>query len=129
MPSGASLCGVTSNMRHQKSGRKFNMAPDQRKALLTGLACQLLEHEKIKTGVARAKEMRPLVEEAITLGKRGDLHARRQAISMLRNKKIVYKLFNDVAPRYAGRSGGYTRIIRLGRIGKQSAESARIELV
>ena len=105
------------------------MAPDQRKALLTGLACQLLEHEKIKTDVARAKEMRPLVEEAITLGKRGDLHARRQAISLLRNKKIVYKLFNDVAPRYADRKGGYTRIVKLGPRPGDGSEQAYIELV
>ena len=116
-------------MRHQKSGRKFNMAPDQRKSLLTGLACQLLEHEKVKTGVARAKEVRPLVEEAITLGKRGDLHAWRQAISLLRNKKIVYKLFNDVAPRYADRNGGYTRIIKLGPRPGDGSEQAYIELV
>jgi large subunit ribosomal protein L17 len=116
-------------MRHQKSGRKFNMAPDQRKALLSGLACQILEHEKIKTGVARAKEVRPLVEEVITLGKRGDLHARRQAIAMLRNKKIVYKLFNDVAPRYADRHGGYTRIIKLGPRPGDGSEQAYIELV
>lgn len=68
-------------MRHQNSGRKFNMAPDQRRALLSGLACQVLEHEKVMTGVVRAKEVRPLVEQVITLGKRGDLHARRQAIS------------------------------------------------
>ena len=129
LPSGASLCGVTSNMRHQKSGRKFNMAPDQRRSLLSGLACQVLEHEKIKTGVARAKEVRPMVEEVITLGKRGDLHARRQAIAMLRNKKIVYKLFNDVAPRYKDRNGGYTRIIKLGPRPGDGSEQAYIELV
>jgi len=116
-------------MRHQNSGRRFNMAPDQRKALLTGLACQLLEHEKVKTGVARAKEVRPLVEEAITLGKRGDLHARRQAISLLRNKKIVYKLFNDVAPRYADRHGGYTRIMKIGQRPGDAAPMSILELL
>ena len=116
-------------MRHQNSGRKFNMAPDHRKALLTGLACQILEHEKIKTGVARAKEVRPLVEEAITLGKRGDLAARRQAIAKLRNKEIVYKLFNDVAPRYADRNGGYTRIVKLGPRQGDACEMAYLELV
>ena len=116
-------------MRHQNSGRKFNMAPDQRRALLSGLACQVLEHEKIKTGEARAKEVRGVVEEAITLGKRGDLHARRQAISMLLNKTIVYKLFNDVAPRYADRRGGYTRIIKLGPRQGDGAEQVYIELV
>src|SRR5271157_5770925 len=99
-------------MRHQKQGRKFNMAPDQRRALLSGLAVAVLQHEKVRTGEARAKEVRSVVEQAITLGKRGDLAARRQAIAMLRNKEIVYKLFNDVAPRYADRSGGYTRIVK-----------------
>src|SRR5664280_2549248 len=116
-------------MRHQNSGRKFNMAPDQRRALLSALACPVLEHEKIKTGEARAKEVRGVVEEAITLGKRGDLHARRQAISMLRNKTIVYKLFNDVAPRYSSRNGGYTRIIKLGPRPGDGSEQAYIELV
>ena len=116
-------------MRHQNSGRKFNMAPDQRRALLSGLACQLLEHEKIKTGVARAKEVRPMVEEAITLGKRGDIAARRQAIAMLRNKEIVYKLFNDIAPRYSERNGGYTRIIKLGPRQGDGAEMVFLELV
>jgi large subunit ribosomal protein L17 len=116
-------------MRHQNAGRKFNMAPDQRRALLAGLACQLLEHEKIKTGAARAKEMRGVVEQAITLAKRGDLHARRQAIALLRNKKVVYKLFNDIAPRYADRKGGYTRIVKLGPRPGDGAEQAYIELV
>jgi large subunit ribosomal protein L17 len=116
-------------MRHQKRGRKFNMAPDQRRALLSGLAVALLEHEKIKTGEARAKEVRSLVEQAITLGKRGDLAARRQAIAMLRNKQIVYKLFNDIAARYGQRSGGYTRIVKLGpRVG-DGAEMVYLELV
>lgn len=116
-------------MRHQKSGRKFNMAPDQRRALLSGLACQLLEHEKIQTGALRAKEVRALVEQAITLGKRGDLHARRQAIALLHNKKIVYKLFNDIAPRYKTRTGGYTRVIKLGPRPGDGSEQAYIELV
>lgn len=116
-------------MRHQNSGRKLNMAPDQRKALLSGLACQVLEHEKIKTGVVRAKEVRPLVEQVITLGKRGDLHARRQAIALLRNKKIVYKLFSDVAPRYKERNGGYTRIVKIGPRQGDGSEQAYIELI
>ena len=116
-------------MRHQNSGRKFNMAPDQRRSLLSGLACQVLEHEKVKTGVARAKEVRPMVEEAITLGKRGDVHARRQAIAMLRNKKIVYKLFNDVAPRYADRNGGYCRVIKAGIRASDASPMAIIEFV
>ena len=116
-------------MRHQKSGRKFNMTPDHRSAMLAGLACQLLEHEKIKTGEARAKEVRGVVEQAITLGKRNDLHARRQAVSLLRNKKIVYKLFSDVGPRYGSRNGGYTRIVKLGPRQGDGAEQVYLELV
>jgi len=116
-------------MRHQKQGRKFNMAPDQRKALMCGLACALLEHEKIKTGEARAKEVRLLAERVITLGKRGDLAARRQAIAMLRNKKIVYKLFNDIAPRYAERNGGYTRMVKVGPRPGDGSEMVYLELV
>jgi large subunit ribosomal protein L17 len=116
-------------MRHQNSGRKFNMAPDHRAAMLAGLACQLLEHEKIKTGEARAKEVRGVVEQAITLGKRNDLHARRQAVSLLRNKKIVYKLFSDVSPRYESRNGGYTRIVKLGPRQGDGAEQVYLELV
>ena len=116
-------------MRHQNQGRKFNMAPDQRKALMCGLACALLEHEKIKTGEARAKEARLLAEQAITLGKRGDLAARRQAIAMLRIKKIVYKLFNDIAPRYAERNGGYTRMVKVGPRPGDGSEMVYLELV
>ena len=105
------------------------MAPDQRRALLCGLACAVFEHEKIKTGVMRAKEVRSLVEQSITLGKKGDIAARRQAIAMLRNKKIVYKLFNDIAPRYADRNGGYTRITKLGPRQGDGSEMAYLELV
>ena len=116
-------------MRHQKQGRKLNMAPDQRRALLSGLAVALFEHGKIKCSQARAKEVRSLVEESITLGKRGDLAARRQAIARLRNKRIVYKLFDDIAPRYGDRSGGYTRIVKLGpRLG-DACEMVYLELV
>lgn len=116
-------------MRHQNSGRKLNMAPDRRKAMLSGLAVALLEHEKIKCGHERAKEVRPLVEQVITLGKRGDLAARRQAIAKLRNKQVTYKLFNDIAPRYADRSGGYTRIVKLGPRQGDGAGMAQLELV
>ena len=116
-------------MRHQNSGRKLNMADDHRKAMLSGLAVALLEHEKIKCGQERAKEVRPLVEQVITLGKRGDLAARRQAIAKLRNKKVTYKLFNDIAPRYADRNGGYTRIVKLGPRPGDAAEMVYLELV
>ncbi len=116
-------------MRHQNSGRKFNMPPDQRKSLLTGLAVAVLEHEKIKCSHARAKEVQSLVEQSITLGKRGDLAARRLAIAKLRNKEIVYKLFNDISPRYADRNGGYTRVIKLGPRQGDACEMAYLELV
>jgi large subunit ribosomal protein L17 len=116
-------------MRHQNSGRKFNMPPSQRRSLMSGLAVAVLEHEKIKCSQARAKEVQSLVEQPITLGKRGDLAARRLAIAKLRNKEIVYKLFNDVAPRYADRNGGYTRIIKLGPRQGDACEMAYLELV
>jgi large subunit ribosomal protein L17 len=116
-------------VRHQKQGRKFNMSPAQRRLMLSGLASQLIEHEKIKTGEARAKEVRGVVEHAITLGKRGDLHARRQAISLLRNKAAVHRLFSEVAPRYEERPGGYTRIVKLGPRQGDGAEQVYIELV
>jgi len=116
-------------MRHQKKGRKFNMSPSQRKSLLSNLAVAVLEHEKIKCSQARAKEVRSLVEESITLGKRGDLAARRLAIAKLRNKTVVYKLFNDIAPRYGERNGGYTRIIKLGPRMGDACEMVYLELV
>ena len=116
-------------MRHQNQGRKFNMAPAQRKALMSGLAVAVLTHEKIKCSQARAKEVQSLVDQTITLGKRGDLSARRQAIAKLRNKTITYKLFNDIAPRYADRKGGYTRIVKLGPRQGDACEMVYLELV
>jgi large subunit ribosomal protein L17 len=116
-------------MRHQNQGRRLNMQDDQRKAMLCNLAVALLEREKIKCGQERAKEVKPLVDQVITLGKRGDLAARRQAIAKLRNKKVVYKLFNDIAPRYSERPGGYTRIVKLGPRQGDGAEMVFLELV
>ena len=116
-------------MRHQKQGRKFNMSPSQRKSLLSNLAVAVLEHEKIKCSQARAKEVQSLVDQAITLGKRGDLAARRQAIARLRDKQIVYKLFSDIAPRYVERNGGYTRIVKLGPRPGDACEMVYLELV
>ncbi len=116
-------------MRHRRKGRKFGIQPDHRRQMLANLACSLLEHERIKTTEARAKEVRPLVEKMITMGKAGDLNSRRVAISRLRNKKVSYKLFNEIAPRYADRQGGYTRITRLGpRLG-DAAEMVYLELL
>lgn len=116
-------------MRHQRKGRRFDMQPSHRRQMLANLACSVLEHGRIKTTEARAKEVKPLVEKMITMGKAGDLHSRRVAISQLHNKKISYKLFNEIAPRYADRPGGYTRIVRLGpRLG-DAAEMVYLELV
>ena len=116
-------------MRHQRKGRRFGIQPDHRRQMLANLACSVLEHGRIKTTETRAKEVRPLVERMITLGKAGDLHARRQAISTLRNKKISYELFNTIAPKYAERPGGYTRILKLGPRQGDAAEMVFIELV
>jgi large subunit ribosomal protein L17 len=116
-------------VRHQRKGRRFGIQPDHRRQMLANLACSVLEHGRIRTTETRAKEVRPLVERVITLGKSGDLHARRQAISMLRNKKISYELFNTIAPKYAERPGGYTRILKLGPRQGDAAEMVFIELV
>ena len=116
-------------MRHRRKGRRFGVQPDHRRQMLANRACSVLEHGRIKTTEARAKEVKPMVEKFITMGKAGDLNSRRTAISQLRNKKITYKLFNEIAPRYADRPGGYTRITRLGpRVG-DAAEMVYLELV
>jgi large subunit ribosomal protein L17 len=116
-------------MRHQKRGRKLGRDSAHRKALYANLTAELIQHSRIRTTLAKAKEVRPVAEQMITLGKRGDLHARRQAVAFLRQKPVVKSLFEDIAPRYAERPGGYTRIIKLGpRLG-DAAEMAYIELV
>jgi large subunit ribosomal protein L17 len=116
-------------MRHQKRGRKLGRDSAHRKALYANLTAELIQHGRIRTTLAKAKEVRPVAEQMITLGKRGDLHARRQAVAFLRQKPVVKSLFEDIAPRYAERPGGYTRIIKLGpRLG-DAAEMAYIELV
>lgn len=116
-------------MRHRRKGRRFGVQPSHRRLMLANLACSVLEHERIKTTEARAKEVRPMVEKMITMGKAGDLNSRRTAISQLRNKQITYKLFNEIAPRYADRPGGYTRITRLGPRQGDAAEMVYLELV
>jgi large subunit ribosomal protein L17 len=116
-------------MRHRVNGRKFDRAGDERKALLRGLVGDLLRYERLKTTEAKAKEMRPIAEKMITLGKDGTVHARRQAFSYVNDKDVVSKLFSDIAPRFATRPGGYTRIVKLGpRLG-DGAAMAQIELV
>src|ERR671915_127597 len=117
-------------MRHRRKRGKLSRDAAHRKALLSNLSKQLITHERIKTSEAKAKAVKPEVEKLITLGKRGDLHARRQAMSALgQNKFVVYKLFEEIAPRYADRNGGYTRILKLGPRHSDSTEMVYLELV
>lgn len=101
-------------MRHGKAGRKLNRTASHRKAMFANMAASLIEHEQIVTTLPKAKEIRPIVEKLVTLGKRGDLHARRQAISQIRDAAVVSKLFDTIASRYATRNGGYLRIMKAG---------------
>ncbi len=116
-------------MRHRKSGRKLNRTSSHRRAMLRNMVTQLLDHEQMITTVAKAKELRPYAEKMITLGKRETLHARRQALAVIRRKAVVAKLFDTLAARYSKRPGGYTRIIRLGNRKGDAAPLALIELV
>ncbi len=116
-------------MRHGMSGRKLNRTSTARKALFANLTVALLKHEQIKTTLPKAKDLRPVAEKLITLGKRGDLHARRQAIAYLRDEKIVGKLFSVIAERYKDRQGGYTRVLKAGFRYGDAAPMAIIELV
>jgi large subunit ribosomal protein L17 len=116
-------------VRHRRAGKKLGRDSAHRKALYSNLAGALIEHGRIKTTAAKAKAVKPFAEQMITLGKRGDLHARRLALAELRSQDVVHQLFADVAPRFADRPGGYTRIVRLGpRLG-DSAEMVYLELV
>ncbi len=116
-------------MRHQKKTVKLGRTAEHRKALLANQVCSLIEHQRIKTTLAKAKAVRPLAEKMVTLGKKGSLHARRTALAVLRQKDAVKKLFDDIAPRSADRNGGYTRIIRLGVRKSDSAPVAFLEWV
>ena len=117
-------------MRHQKTRNKLSRDSAHRKALLMNLCKEVLEHERIQTTEAKAKAVKPELEKLITLGKRGDLHARRQALSALAQDKFaVYKLFDEIAPRYVARSGGYTRILKLGPRRSDASEMVLLELV
>src|SRR4029453_13185681 len=109
-------------MRHQRSGKKIGRDSAHRKALYSTLAGALIEHGRIRTTEAKAKAVKPFAEKMITLGKRGDLHARRQALARPPSNHIVHQLFADVAPRFADRPGGYTRIVRLGQRQGDAAE-------
>src|SRR5918995_7447481 len=117
-------------MRHRKKRNKLSRDAAHREALLSNLSKQLIEHERIRTSQAKAKAVKPEVERLITLAKRGALHARRQALSALgQDKFAVHKLFEEVAPRYSERSGGYTRIVKLGPRRSDSTEMVFLELV
>ncbi len=116
-------------MRHRKTGRKLGRTSSHRDAMLRNMVTSLLDQERIVTTVPKAKEARRLAEQMITLGKRGDLHARRQAMSYIRSKDVVAKLFDQLSSQYADRQGGYTRIIRTGNRSGDAAPMAIIELV
>ncbi len=116
-------------MRHRKKTIKLGRTAEHRKALLANQVCSLIEHQRIKTTLAKAKAVRPLAEKMVTLGKNGSLHARRTALGTLRQKNAVKKLFGEIAPRSTNRNGGYTRIVRLGQRKSDSASMAFIEWV
>ncbi|HLM33064.1 MAG TPA: 50S ribosomal protein L17 [Gaiellaceae bacterium] len=116
-------------MRHQRAGRKLGRDSAHRKALYANLASALIEHGRIKTTEAKAKEVRPIVEQMITLGKRGDVTAQRQAVAFLRSKATAHRLFAEIAPRFADRPGGYTRVVKLGPRQGDAAQMAYLELV
>jgi large subunit ribosomal protein L17 len=116
-------------MRHRRAGKKLGRDSAHRKALYSNLAGALIEHGRIKTTQAKAKAVKPFAEQMITLGKRGDLHARRLALAELRSQDVVHQLFADVAPRFADRPGGYTRIVKLGPRYGDAAEMVYLELV
>ena len=116
-------------MRHARAGKKLGRDSAHRKALYSNLAGALIEHGRIKTTVTKAKAVKPHVEQMITLGRRGDLHARRQATAFLRSRDVVHRLFTDVAPLFKDRPGGYTRIIKIGTRPGDAAEMVYLELV
>jgi large subunit ribosomal protein L17 len=116
-------------MRHGLSGRKLGVTSSHRAAMFRNMAVALLKHEQITTTLPKAKELRPVAEKLITLGKRGDLHAKRQAFNQLRDETIVTKLFGALAERYKGRAGGYTRVLKAGMRRGDAADMAVIEFV
>ncbi|WP_207540255.1 50S ribosomal protein L17 [Sabulicella rubraurantiaca] len=116
-------------MRHGMAGRKLGVTSAHRVSMLRNMATSLLKHEQITTTLPKAKELRPYVERIITLGKRGGLHARRQAYAQIRDEKVVDKLFSTIAERYQGRSGGYTRVLKAGYRYGDMASMAVIELM
>jgi large subunit ribosomal protein L17 len=116
-------------MRHKMAGRKLNRTSSHRKAMFANMAVALVKHEQITTTLPKAKELRPIVEKLVTLGKRGDLHARRQVISAIGSAELAKRLFDTLAPRYATRNGGYLRIMKAGFRHGDNAAMAVIEFV
>src|SRR5207342_2998595 len=116
-------------MRHAKAHRKLNRTPEHRRAMFANMAAALIKHEQIVTTLPKAKDLRPIIEKLVTLGKRGDLHARRQAIAQMRDVAMVKKLFDVIGPRYKTRNGGYTRVLKAGFRYGDSAAVAVIEFV
>jgi large subunit ribosomal protein L17 len=116
-------------MRHGLSGRKLGVTSSHRLAMFRNMAVALIKHEQITTTLPKAKELRPVAEKLVTLGKRGDLHAKRQAFNQLRDETIVTKLFSTIADRYKGRHGGYTRVLKAGMRRGDAADMAVIEFV
>ena len=116
-------------MRHANAHRKLNRTHEHRRAMFANMAAALIKHEQIVTTLPKAKDLRPIVEKLVTLGKRGDLHARRQALAELRDPPMVKKLFEVLGPRYASRNGGYTRVLKAGYRHGDSAPVGVIEFV
>ena len=116
-------------MRHRKSGVKLNRTSSHRKAMFRNMVTSLFKHSRIKTTEAKAKELRKLADKMVTLAKRGDLHARRQAFAVIREKDVVHQLFNDADSKFGSRQGGYTRIIKLGLRSGDAAPMTMIELI
>ena len=116
-------------MRHHRAGKKLGRDSAHRKALYANLAGALIEHGRIKTTEAKAKAVKPIAEQMITLGRRGDIHSRRQATAYLRSQDVVHKLFSEVAPRFADRPGGYTRMVKLMPRKSDGAPMGQVELV
>ncbi len=116
-------------MNHGKAYRKLNRKPEHRRAMFANMAAALIKHEQIVTTLPKAKDLRPIVEKLVTLGKRGDLHARRQAVAEIRDVAMVKKLFEVIGPRYKNRAGGYTRVLKAGFRYGDSAPVAVIEFV
>lgn len=116
-------------MRHRARGRQLSRTSTHKRAMLNNMATSLFEHGGIVTTTAKAKELRPFAEKLITLARRGDLHARRLVQQKIKNREVVGRLFTEIGPRFAGRPGGYTRILKLGHRVGDGAETARIELL